>query len=114
MSFASKRNKVSFDIDTTGFQYVKLSDLYANGGGDTIHKVNGMFINKGKLETSPVFIDSDNKQLINIPSHMTDTVRDILSDADDVADIANGKVGFVIYEYESHAKKCYGIRFVDL
>lgn len=115
MSFAAKFNKgVSFDIDTTGFTYVKLSDLYAKGGADEIHKVDGMYVFKGQLETQPVFIDAANKQLVNIPSHMTDTVKEILSDADAVTDIRNGKVGFTIREYESHNKKCYSVNFVDL
>ena len=27
--------------------------------------------------------------------------------------IKDGKVGYTIYEYESHGKKCYNITFVD-
>lgn len=114
MSFASKFNKsVDFGIDTKGFTYVKLSDLYAQDSKQTI-KIDGLFINKGKIETQPVFISADRKQLINIPSHMTETAREILSDDDAVNDIKNGKVGFTIYEYESHNKKCYGVKFADL
>ena len=38
------------------------------------------------------------------------------STADDeaVQTIKDGKVGYTIYEYESHGKKCYSISFVDL
>ena len=28
--------------------------------------------------------------------------------------IKDGKVGYTIYTYESHAKTCYGINFVDM
>jgi len=117
-SFASRFNKgAQFDIDTTGFEYTKLSNIYNDkkrGGADNIHTFNGCFIFNGKIETAPVFIDSKHKELINIPAHMTDTVRDILNDADAVAAIREGKVGYTIYEYESHGRKCYGINFVDL
>ena len=33
--------------------------------------------------------------------------------SDAVDAIKANKVGYTIYEYESHAKKCYGITFVD-
>ncbi len=114
MSFASKyNNTVSFDIDTTGFEFVKLSDLYAKGA-DTVTKINGMYVCKGKLDTAPVFICADIKALVNIPSHRTQTVKDILNDEEAVQDIRDGKVGFKVYTYESHGKVCYSIRFVDL
>lgn len=114
MSFASKFNKgVSFDIDTKGFTYVKLSDLHSEDP-KAVHKIDGLFINKGKLETQPVFINADKKQLVNIPSHLTETAREILADNDAVNDIKNGKVGFTIYTYESHGKTCYGVKFADL
>lgn len=115
MSFASKFNKgVSFNIDTTGYAFTKLGDLYNANGADVIFTVNGMYVFKGKIETAPVFILSDSKQLVNMPAHLTDTVREILNDSDAVQDIKDGKVGFTIREYESHGKKCYTIIFVDI
>lgn len=112
--FSDKFNKVAFDVDTTDFEYAKLNDLYKENGKDVITKVAGMFIHKGKLGEQPVFIAPEIKKLVNIPSFMCDTVREILADADAVKDIRDGKVGFTLYEYESHNKKCYGVRFVDL
>lgn len=116
-SFANKYNKVSFGIDTTNFGYVKLADIYnsaENGGADVVHKINGMFVHKSQLGDSPVIIDADNKQLVNLPAHTADTVREICADPQAVQDIIDGKVGYTIYEYESHGKKCYSIRFVDM
>lgn len=115
-TFASKYNHTNFGIDTTNFNYVKLADLYngENGGGDYIRKVDGIYIHKSKLGESAVFINCEHQQLINIPNHLTDTCRFILANGDAVDAIKNGKVGFVIYEYESHTKKCYSVRFVDL
>ncbi len=116
-TFASRHNKQSFGIDTRDFKFVKLAELFnskENGGKDTIHNVNGLFVHKSKLGDSPVIIDVANKQLVNLPKHMTDEVREILSSEEDVNDIKNGKVGYTIYEYDSHGKKCYNVRFVDL
>lgn len=116
-SFASKFNKTTFGIDTTDFQYIKLADIFNaenEGGKDVIHNINGLYVHKSQLGDSPVIIDEKNKWLVNLPSHTTETVREILADDEAVQTIKDGKVGYTIYEYESHGKKCYSISFVDL
>lgn len=119
-SFANKFNKfkkTSFCIDTTGFKYVKLSDLYnspEDGGGDIVHVINGLYVHKSPLGDSPVIIDACKKKLVNLPSQMAETVREILQDDEAVETIKEGRVGYTIYEYESHGRKCYSISFVDL
>ncbi len=116
-SFASKFNKTSFGIDTTDFPFTKLGDIYKSekdGGGDVVHPINGLYVHKSQLGDSPVVIDSVNKRLVNLPQFTGDTIREILADNEAVEAIKNGKVGYTIYEYESHAKKCYGITFVDI
>lgn len=115
-SFASKFNKTSFGVDTTDFKYIKLADLYnapENGGKDTVHPINGAWVRKSPLGDSPVIIDSTNKVLVNLPGHLSETIREILSDSEAVEMIKANKVGYTIYEYESHGKKCYSITFVD-
>lgn len=116
-SFASKFNKTTFGIDTTDFQYIKLADIFNSeneGGKDVIHNINGLYVHKSQLGDSPVIIDEKNKRLVNLPSHTAETVREILADDEAVETIKAGKVGYTIYEYESHGKKCYSISFVDL
>ena len=108
-SFASKFNKTTFGIDTTDFQYTKLADIFNSeneGGKDVIHKINGLYVHKSQLGDSPVIIDEENKRLVNLPSHTADDEA--------VQTIKDGKVGYTIYEYDSHGKKCYSISFVDL
>lgn len=115
-SFASTFNKTSFDIDTTDFPFVKLADIYnsdKDGGGDVVHPINGTYVHKSKLGDSPVIIDAKNKRLVNLPQFTCDTMREILANSDAVDAIKADKVGYTIYEYESHGKKCYGITFVD-
>lgn len=118
-SFASKFNKTTFGIDTTDFQYTKLSDIFnskKDGGNDVVHPINGIFVHASKngWGDSPVIIDAGAKKLVNLPSHMAETALEILADSEAVEAIKNGKVGYTIYEYESHSKKCYNISFVDL
>lgn len=116
-SFASKFNKTTFGIDTTDFKYTKLADIFNSkkeGGKDVIHNINGLYVHKSQLGDSPVIIDEKNKRLVNLPSHTAETVREILADDEAVQTIKDGKVGYTIYEYESHGKKCYSISFVDL
>lgn len=115
-SFANRFNKTSFGIDTTDFSYTKLSDLYnsrEDGGGDVVHVINGLFVHKSKLGESPVIIDAGRKLLVNFPAHTAETIKEILSDSESIQAIKDDKVGYTIYEYESHGKKCYGINFVD-
>lgn len=115
-TFASKYNKTGFGIDTSEFEYVKLSTLYnskTDGGADVIHDVNGIYVNKSPLGFSPVIIDKGAGHLVNLPQHMAKVCTEILSDAEAVEAIKDGKVGYAIYEYEARGKKCYGIRFVD-
>ena len=117
MSFAGKFNKATFNIDTKGYEYKKLSEIYSDekqGGADVIHSINGCYVHKSQLGDSPVIIDTVNKWLVNLPTHTAETLRDILNDAGAVETVKAGKVGYTIYEYESHAKKCYSIAFVDL
>lgn len=113
-SFASRFNKSTFGIDTTDFGYVKLADKYAADGGDVVHTINGLYVHKSPLGDSPVIIDEGKKELVNIPSHLAETFREILADDEAVDAIKSGKVGYTIYEYESHNKKCYSVNFVDL
>lgn len=116
-SFASKFNKTTFGIDTTNFQYVKLADIFNSeneGGKDVVHKINGLYVHKSQLCECPVIIDEENKRLVNLPSHTAETVREILADDEAIETIKAGKVGYTIYEYEIHSKKCYSISFIDL
>lgn len=115
-SFASAFNKANFGVDTTDFPFVKLIDIYndkKDGGDYAVHPINGVYVHKSQLGDSPVIIDAENKRLVNLPQFMGDVVREILANSDAVNAIKANKVGYTIYEYESHAKKCYGITFVD-
>lgn len=113
-SFAKQFNKTTFDIDVTDFEYCKLATLYKADAPQTVYRVDAMWVTKSPLGDSPVFVVSEIGKLVNMPTHTANTVREIVANSAAVDAIKGGKVGFTVYEYESHGKKCYGVRFVDL
>lgn len=113
-SFSSKFNKASFGIDTKDYEYIKLAEVANASSPDEIHPINGLYVHGSALGDSPVVIDIQAKKLVNMPKHLGETFREILADTEAVQAIKDGKVGYTIYTYESHAKTCYGINFVDI
>lgn len=115
-SFANKYNKArKFAIDTTGFQYASMADLFNAHGANHVYPVRALYINtKGKFADSPVI--ATESEFVNCPAHMTDTVRDIIADDEAIEMINGGAVGFQIYQYENvkYNRDCFGIRFVDI
>lgn len=116
MSFANRFNKgKKFDFNTEGLEYVSLADLYNANGEDAKYLLKAIFINKKSIYgESPVF--ATDKCLVNIPTHLLDTVKEILSDNDAIASINNDAVGFTIYPYKAEKFNIdtFGIKFVDL
>lgn len=116
MKFAQLYNKTNFDIDTKKFQFEKLENLY-KAGKDKVHNLNGLFLNQSQYGKQGVAIVAEEKILVDLPIHFTNTVEKILADLDCIETIKEGQVGFKVYEYESKNrknKKCYSIKFVDL
>ena len=115
-SFASKFNKTrKFNFDTTGFGFASMSDLFNQNGKDYVYPIRALFINtKGNYADNPVIATDDS--LVDFPSHMTETCREILADEGAVSAINAGKVGFRIYTYlqKKFNRLCYGVEFVDI
>lgn len=114
MRIADKFNKKSFGIDTKGFKYIKLADIYNGELPDEKHRIDGIYIHPSKLGESGVLVDVSNKWLVNVPSHLNETLKAILADADAVEAIISGHFGYTIYPYESRLKTCYSVHFIDL
>lgn len=103
-------NRFDFEQEKN-VEYKKLSDLYE--ANITQLKINSLFINtKGKFGDSPVATaDGFN---INLPTHLLDTVKEMIED-DDVIALANqGNLGIQIYQYDSKKwGKNYSSNFID-
>lgn len=121
MSFASKFNRGTKNLFTyqqaEDATYTKCKELYEHGYTEEKGRsvtCRGFFISTGgRFGDSPVMVcDGFN---VNLPSHMLQDVRDIMADAESVADINAGKVGAYVYEYQnSRGGKSYSIRWTDL
>lgn len=112
MSIFAKYNKtnVNFNIDVKGMEFVRLKDLFPSG---TRYTINGLYIHTGKLNVHPVAISQEINKQIDLPEHLTDTVRNILADEEAVNAIKDGKCDIVIYEYTARNRPCYSVRFEE-
>lgn len=118
MSFAKKYNKgnVVFDIDIKDFPFINGAEFLERYGCADV-KIDGLYINKkGKFEPHPVAIICEKRILVDMPSHMTETVTDILNDAESIDLIKKGRVGITASEYtdKKFGKKCVGFEWVDM
>lgn len=119
-SFSKKFNtRKLFDIDTTGFEYATLEDLYLNSQNsevpDSPFVVWGVYINnKGLFEPTPVVALGD--CYVNLPAHLTPICEKIINDPVAVLAINQGRCGFRIepYHQEKYNRDCYSIEWVDL
>lgn len=113
-SFSKKYNKERlFPISTEGFEYYSLENLIEEFGYEQVYIVKGLYINtKSQYGAAPVAALDD--RYVNLPSHLTGTVEEMLDDPAAIAAINNGAVGFSIYDYPAHGKTCYGVTWVDI
>ena len=118
MGFADKYNKVNtiFNIDIKDFEFM---DGYGfiEKYGDNVVKIDGLYINKkGLYKDHPVAIIVSDKILLDLPSHMTDTVNEVLRDAESIDLIKKGLVGLKAHGYvdKKYHKQCVGFEWCDL
>ena len=104
------KNTRVFNVDIEGFEFKKLSELEM----DKIYPVLGFYINvKGKFDDHPVFISDG--ILVDAPSHMTETIKEMLKDPEMIDAIKSGRIGFHVYTYKSknYNKECFGLELDD-
>lgn len=116
MGIANKYNKVNLFEFTIpkDFEYRSLHDLFNDNGKDFVYEVRALYINKkSKFGESPIV--ATNQYLVNLPKHMTDTVKEMMRDEEFVNAVNSGTIGFTIYTYETknRAELCYSVNWVD-
>lgn len=119
MGLMDKYNKggVTFDIDIKDFTFVDLKSLSEKFSDGEVFKIDGLYINKkSSFGDHPVAIMVNEKLLADLPAHLNEDVKEILSDPEAVEAIKAGHVGFTIHKYyqEKFKKDCYGIRWEDI
>lgn len=109
-----------FGIDVSGYNFIKLSEAYQDEKMFPEHmlSVYGLFINKkGKFQPHPVaIVDTDHKVAVDLPSHLTDDVQNMLDSDEIVNYIKDGHCGIKIEPYFSSTwkKNFYGVQWLDI
>ena len=108
-------NKGKFLVNTNGFEYRSLADLFNENGADKKYKIRAVYINtKGKYGDAPVVALDD--CFVNLPSNTLPAAREILSSNDAINEINAGCAGFIIRPYHTNKynRDCLGVDFVNL
>lgn len=108
-----------FGIDTKDYDFEKIEDAYNDDHfADHTFNVYGLFINKGgKYQPHPVaIVDTENKIAVDLPSHLTDDVQQMLDNDEIIQYIKDGHCGFKIEPYFSKnwKKNFYGVQWLDI
>ncbi len=115
MSFASRFQHRKFNINTDGFEYKSLADLFNDNGKDAVYSFYAVYINrKSKYGDAPVVATADS--YVNLPKHTLNDCTEMIEDAETVKAINDGKCGFKIYQYHDkrHNRDCFGVEWVDV
>lgn len=113
MGFEKFNRRSRFEyIDTEGYEYRKLADLYEQFGKDATYPIRALYLNDTKFGKSAVAVTDG--FFINLPAHTQKDVAEIIADDDLVQMINEGKVSIRIYEYFSrkYNKTFYGIEWI--
>lgn len=105
------RNARKFNYELTDkHEYKKLEELYKEDK-DRIYIVRMFYTNKKSKFGENEVVVTDN-YIINLPKHLTETVKKIVNNEEYVKLINEGKFAFNIYEYEySPGKKAYSVNW---
>ena len=102
-------------------EYINLRDMFKRDGKEATHTVKALYINtKSKYGDAPVAVtitenkDKQQIDLVNLPSFMLSTVKDMIQDDELTEAIDNGEFGFTIYEYEGKNGYGFSAEWVDV
>lgn len=112
-------NKFNYQIPkNSNHIFVKASELYYLPDNNAGVVIRSMYLNsKGKYGDHGVIICDKPEILIDCPSHMTDTIREMCKDEEVMEAVNAGKLAVRAYEYATKnaaSGKAYGLEFIDL
>jgi len=100
-------------INTEGYEYRKLEELYKEYGKEATYPIRALYVNNGKYgERATAVTDGF---FINLPNHAVADVKKIIADDELVQMINDGLVSISIYEYYSHKYNgtFYGFKWIE-
>lgn len=114
MSILNKFNKgklFEYDKDEKRI-FINFKELKAQYPKE-VYPIRALFINKeSKFGDAPVIVIDG--LMVNAPSHLTPTVKEMIQDNDLVDLVNQGKVGFSLYEYDNEYGKALSCNWVEL
>lgn len=115
--FSQVNKKQLFDIDTEGFEYFSLEELYDESGEDEdkVYPVYALYINtKGKFEDAPVVALED--RYVNLPANQMEAANAILDSDEAIEAINAGHCGIMIRKYfkKKFDRWCYTVDWVSI
>lgn len=115
----SRLNKFGnrFDVDLSEAPFFKLSQIYKEVEEGEVLELVAVYINgKSKYGAHPIAVTrwGDSLAQIDLPAHLNDVVKEMISDDKLFAGIKNCECGFTVREYEANGKTCYTVSFVDI
>lgn len=119
MGIASKYNKGSaFNYQAPeDTPFTTLESLYQSNSRETVYVIHSLYINsKGMYGDSPVAIIDG--YFVNLPKHLTATVKAMMEDMEFIQAVNNNSVGFYIYTYTMKGmpkgKILYSVKWLDI
>ena len=115
MSILNKYNKsvklFNYEIGENPI-YKTLKELYESDK-EKVYVIKALYINtKSRYGEAPVIATED--FLVNAPSHLVETVKQMRNDFELIDFINQDKIGFKIYEYELNGKTYYSVNWIEL
>lgn len=115
MSVLDKYNKGNrFDFEASeDFEFVKPKEIFEDKNENNKRPLKALFINtKSKFGDSAVAVTTT--ELVNLPNHMVDDVKEMMHD-DEVIELVNkDKVMIEIYSFDNKYGTCYGVKFEEI
>lgn len=103
--------KYSYNFDKD-MKYYNLEELM-KGEPRKVHTLKGLLINtKGKYGDSPVAVIEG--AFINLPTHLLETVKEMIADTEVTKQINDNKAGFEVYKYVKGNNEYYSVDWMDL
>ena len=116
-SFTQKYNNGNvnpFTFNLEGQTFTTLKELFnSEETKNKVHSLDGFYFIRGKYGVKAVVVMADVKKRVDMPIFLTRTFNDIVKDEAAVAEIKQGKIGFIVRKYDSHDKECYSITFKE-
>ena len=107
----NKGNKFTF-VTPKEFEYISLKELFKLEGKKQ-HQLNVLYINT-KSRYGDAGVAVTDSHLVNLPKHLTDTVKEMMNDSEFVEATNNQLIGFTIYEYEGTNGLGYSVNWESL